>query len=72
MRVVESAPDKPENFLVLAETLLTHGSVDNANALWECISRFRDWNIPFDQGLVRFMQDSEWNWRNGRAPLQDW
>jgi hypothetical protein len=72
MRVVESAPDKPENFLVLAETLLTHGSVDNANALWECISRFRDWNIPFDQGLVRFLQDSEWNWRNSRAPLQDW
>lgn len=72
MRVVENAPDKPANFLELAEKLLREGSAANAQALWDCIRGFHDWNIPFEQGLMRFLEDSEWNWRDGRAPLQDW
>lgn len=72
MRALEGAPEKPENFLELAENLLKHGSVANAQALWECIKNFRDWNIPYAEGLINFMQESEWNWRDGRAPLQDW
>jgi hypothetical protein len=72
MRAVEGAPDKPENFLELAEKLLKEGSAANARALWECITSFREWNIPYERGVVRFIQDAEWNWRDGRAPLQDW
>ncbi len=72
MRAVEGAPDKPENFLELAEKLLKEGSAANAQALWECITSFREWNIPYEGGVMRFIQDAEWNWRDGRAPLQDW
>ncbi len=31
--------------------------------------KFKD---DYGQALVLFMQESEWNWRAGRAPLQDW
>ena len=72
MRAVENAPEKPENFLELCEQLLTQGSAANAQALWECITNFREWNISYERGLVRFMQDTEWNWLDNQAPLQDW
>lgn len=72
LRAVEDAPDKPADFLPLVNKLLQESNADNAQALWECIFGFRDWNITYDQALGRFLQDSEWNWREGRAPLQDW
>lgn len=71
MRALEDAPNKPADFFTLAEALLKHGSAAHAQALWECITQFRDWNMSGSWG-VRFMHDSEWNWRDGRAPLADW
>jgi hypothetical protein len=50
---------------------LREGTVANAEALWNCINTFRDWQITDSWG-VRFMQDTEWTWRNGRPPLADW
>ncbi len=71
LRALEDAPEKPADFFALAETLLKNGTAANAQALWECINQFRDWNIHDSWG-VRFMHDSEWNWREGRTPLADW
>lgn len=65
-------PEKPENFMELADKLLQEGSVANAQALWDSLNSWRDWDIPYNEGLVRFIKDAEWNWREGRAPLQDW
>lgn len=72
MYEVERAPEKPENFMELADTLLKGRNVASAQALWDCINNFRDWGITYAEGLVLFMKESEWNWRDGRAPLQDW
>ena len=55
----------------LAEALLREGTVDHAEALWNCINTFRDWQITDPWG-VRFMHDSEWTWRSGRTSLADW
>jgi len=71
MRAVQDAPEKPADFLTLAEALLREGTVDHAEALWNCINTFRDWQITDPWG-VRFMHDSEWTWRSGRTPLADW
>lgn len=71
MRVIEDAPEKPADFLPLAETLLKESTVANAEALWNCINTFRDWQITDSWG-VRFVQDIEWTWRNGQPPLADW
>ncbi|HET8845154.1 MAG TPA: hypothetical protein VFN35_27010 [Ktedonobacteraceae bacterium] len=72
MYEVERAPEKPANFMELADKLLQEGSVANAQALWESLNTWHDWGIPYNEGLVRFIKDAEWNWRDGRAPLQDW
>ncbi len=71
MQAIEEAPEKPANFLPLAEALLKEGSVANAEALWNCVNSFRDWQITDSWG-VRFMHDSEWTWRTGQPPLADW
>lgn len=71
MRAVEDAPEKPADFLILAETLLREGTVANAEALWNCIHTFRDWQITDSWG-VRFMHDTEWTWRSGQASPADW
>ncbi len=71
MQVVKEAPEKPENFLELAETLLKHGSQANAQALLDCIMAFHDWNISYARGLARFTRDAELQWRIGHAPLAD-
>ena len=71
MRAVQDAPEKPADFLTLAEALLREGTVAHAEALWNCINTFRDWQITDSWG-VRFMHDSEWTWRSGQTPLADW
>lgn len=71
MRALADAPEKPADFFPLAEALLKNGTTANAEALWQCINQFRDWNIPDSWG-VRFMHDVEWAWRDNRAALADW
>ena len=71
MQAVQDAPEKPADFLTLAEALLREGTVAHAEALWNCINTFRDWQITNSWG-VRFMHDSEWTWRSGRRSLADW
>ncbi len=72
MYEVERAPEKPENFLELAEKLLNEQNAASAQMFFDCIDCFRDWGVTGNESVVRFMKEREWNWRNGRAPLADW
>lgn len=63
---------KPENFIALMEQLLAQPRKEHAQELCDSINAFHNWGIPYDQVIVRFLHDTEWNWRDGRAPLQDW
>jgi len=54
------------------EQLSVQPSKEHAQAFCDCINAFHNWGVPYDQVIVRFVQDAEWNWRDGRAPLQDW
>jgi len=45
MRALEDAPNSPQTILLLAEPTEKWNNA-NAQALWECINNFRDWNIP--------------------------
>jgi predicted nucleotidyltransferase len=72
MYEVDRAPDKPADFVELAENLLKTPGKDSAQRFCDCIGGFHDWGVTMSQAVVRFMHDSEWNWRAGRPPLQDW
>jgi hypothetical protein len=63
---------KPADFLELMEQLLVQPSKEHAQAFCDCLNTFHDWGVSYDQVIVRFFHDTEWNWRDGRAPLQDW
>lgn len=73
MHVLRGAPDKPADFMRRIDELLARPGVDTARAFAECLGGFQDWGVTMGQAVVRFMRDSEWNWRyGGRTPLADW
>ena len=66
------AEQKPDHFADLLETLVAHPSKEHAQAFYDSVAAFRDWGItPRIQAAVQFARDTEWNWRDGRPPLQD-
>lgn len=69
---VGEAPEKPADLLAKTQALLDNPCEATAMAYKECIMRWRDWGVPFGEAIVRFMIDTEWNWREQRAPLGDW
>lgn len=72
LRVLDEAPDKPADVLARIDTVLQTPSQAHAEALFACVRDWRDWGIPPQVAPGRFMIDSEWTWRNGRAPVEDW
>jgi predicted nucleotidyltransferase len=69
---VERAPEKPENFMMLIDQLLKRPCQENAKAFLDSIKAFQDWGVTPEQTVTRFMYDSEWAWRCGPPPIQDW
>jgi hypothetical protein len=70
--VLSAAPAKPDNLIALAERLLAEPNKAHAEAFYDAVASFTDWDKPPEGWPVRFMHDSEWTWRNGRSPIADW
>lgn len=75
MYEVQRAEHKPADFLELIEHLLAQPGTIYAQAFSESLINFHDWGVTYEQAVVRFMQDTEWNWRlgtrTGKPPLED-
>jgi hypothetical protein len=71
MKELECAPEKPPNMLTLAEELLVNPSKQTAESFARCVLDFYAWNIPPEGWPTRFMEDTEWSWRRGCAPVAD-
>jgi len=65
------APEKPEDMLALADQLLAAPSKLLAEQFSQCVLNFAEWEKPPEGWPARFMQDTEWAWRRGCAPLAD-
>lgn len=72
MTEVERAPEKPANFVELANQLLRNPSSENARLFFECVANFRDWGISIQEAVNAFTEDSERAWMHGRPALGDW
>ncbi len=72
MTEVQRAPDKPDDFIPLTETLLHAPNVQNAKALFECVANFRDWGVSVKEAVNAFAEDSERYWLQGRPAVSDW
>jgi predicted nucleotidyltransferase len=71
MHELRNAPEKPDDLIDGLERLLAEPCLDNANPVLGSVANFRDWEKPQRDAAAQFMEDSEWNWREGRAPVAD-
>ena len=72
LRRLQDAPLKPEGLMALIEQLLREPNKANADRFCEAILNFTAWDTPSEGWPARFMEDTEWAWRYGKAPLADW
>ncbi len=70
--VLREAGDKPADLLERLEMLLAEPSKRTADSFCECILNFAEWDKPAEGWPARFMKDTEWAWRSGKAPIADW
>jgi hypothetical protein len=71
MHELRRAPERPDDLIERLESLLERPCKENADALLGSVVNFRDWEKPATDVATRFMEESEWNWRNGPAPIGD-
>jgi len=72
MTEVARAPEKPLGFKELADAVLMRPGVETAKAFGDALIGWREWGIDWQRAVSRFIEDNEWNWREGRPPLADW
>ncbi len=72
LRRLQDAPQKPNDLMPLIDQLLYEPSKANADRFCEVILNFAAWDTPPEGWPARFMEDTEWAWRYGRAALADW
>jgi predicted nucleotidyltransferase len=71
-RAVDECEDKPTRFGELRDEMLENPSVTTAQAFVDCVAGWKDWGIPWNEVIQRFLVDREWNWRDHQAPIEDW
>jgi predicted nucleotidyltransferase len=71
MHELRNATEKPDDLIDGLERLLREPCVENANPVLASVANFRDWEKPPRDAAAQFMEDSEWNWRQGLAPVAD-
>jgi predicted nucleotidyltransferase len=71
MHELRRAPEKPDNLIGAVERLLGEPSLANATPLFTSAMSFRDWEKPPQGPGAQFMEDTEWHWRRGLAPIAD-
>jgi hypothetical protein len=72
LTALRDAPEQPAALMGLIDDLLAQPSKARADTFCEAILGFADWPRPTEGWPARFMQDREWNWRDGHAPIADW
>lgn len=72
MSQVAKATDKPAGFIDFAREFLENPSETKADELYKLIfEHYGDHGINWTQALATFVNDMEWNWRDGQPPLPD-
>jgi predicted nucleotidyltransferase len=71
-RQLEQATDLPENYFQIMNALLENPTFENAKVYADMVLNFQDWAVPIREAVVVFLQDREWNWRDGKPTIHDW
>jgi Nucleotidyltransferase domain len=68
---LELAPAKPDELLTRIDALLAKPNSETAGELASSVTAFASLDVSMREAVTRFMRRSEWNWRDGRPPLED-
>ncbi|MGB5164517.1 MAG: nucleotidyltransferase domain-containing protein [Woeseiaceae bacterium] len=71
IRALQDAPDKPEGFMASFAALNTTPSAQAADELFSELRGFQDWGVEDIEAFDWFMREVEWEWRSGKASLED-
>jgi hypothetical protein len=69
---VAQAPEKPENFIEMAEKAVREPGSKTAYDLVECVKQYRDWGMDIKRICNTHIEYVEWGWRDGRPGMQEW
>ncbi|MDD5676409.1 MAG: hypothetical protein PHW60_00275 [Kiritimatiellae bacterium] len=72
MRALTDAPGKPPGFLMLLDTFLKKPATAACDEFCNSIIDFMNLQQHEPGFISRFVMDTEWNWRYGRGPVEDW
>ncbi len=72
LRTLQGVPQQPSGLMALIDQLLREPGKANADRFCEAILNFTAWETPPEGWPARFMEDTEWAWRRGRAAVGDW
>ena len=63
MKVLENAPNKPSDFMLVTERLLNNKTQDNIERLYELVKSYKDWTEGEEYGWgSHFIRDTETVW----------
>ena len=63
MHEIEHLAEKPEGLLELVAQAVAQPGQVTADALWDCVERFREWGIAGDATIAHFTLDISLRWR---------
>lgn len=66
--LLRDVADLPVGFLDLSAEVLAQPDVDKGKRLMAMVEELRDWGIPHEQSLSRFIRDNELAWLKGTLP----
>jgi predicted nucleotidyltransferase len=71
MHTVRNAPEQPPGFIELIDGVLDDPCEKTARRLEDCIVKHYDPGLSWTQLLTRYIEVREWNWRDGKPPIED-
>jgi hypothetical protein len=71
LNVLEKAQDKPADLLACIRALSGSPTIEHIERFYEKVQTFQIWSEDPHGWPVQFMLDSEWNWMDGKTPVDD-
>jgi predicted nucleotidyltransferase len=71
LKVLERARDKPAGLMASIDALTQSPTAENVEAFYAMVKTFQPWSDDPYRWPVQFMFDSELNWIDGNAPVDD-
>lgn len=71
LKTLETAPERPDGLTELMTQAMDGYHEENVQRLFDAVITYKDWIKPPEGWAVRYNQDSEYNWLNHPAPLED-